>query len=74
MVWTGTHLAFIVEGFFINGESVGAILKNFRNHFQLSRSTLFLIEKLYCSGAKTLELQAPHSNSWNIKIVKEFVL
>ena len=62
MAWTGKQRAFIVESFFTNGESVAASLRNFRNHFQLSRHDLFLIEKIYCFGSKNLELQAQHSS------------
>ena len=35
---TGKHLAFIVKSFLTNGESVTATLRNFRNHFQMSRN------------------------------------
>ena len=33
--WTSKQREFIVENFLINGESVTATLRNFRNHFQL---------------------------------------
>ena len=37
MACTGTHHAILVKSFLTNGESVTANLRNFRNHFQLSR-------------------------------------
>ena len=37
MASTGKHRAFIVEIFLTNGKSITATLRNFRNHFQLSR-------------------------------------
>ena len=37
MAWTSTLGEFIVESFLINGKSVSATSRNFRNHFQLSK-------------------------------------
>ena len=62
MTWTGKHRAFIVENFLPNGESVTASLRNFRNHFELSRHDPVPDSKTLLLWVKTLELQAQHSS------------
>ena len=86
MAWTGKHRAFIVENFLPNGESVTASLRNFRNHFQLSRhdpvpdsKTLLLWVKNFRVPGSALKRKPPGrprsvQTPENIQIVKESVL
>ena len=62
MPWTGAHRAFVVENFITNGESVTATLRNFRTHYYLRRHDPFLIENLYYSWSKILEIQVQRSS------------
>ena len=63
MPWTGIHRAFVLENFITNGKSVTATLRNFRTHFHLSIGTIpFLIENLFHSGSKILEVQVQRSS------------
>ena len=86
MAWTGKHCAFIVENFLTNRESVTATLRNFRNHFQLSRhdpvpdqKTVLLWVKNFRATSSALKQKPPGRPRSiqipeNIKIVKETIL
>ena len=86
MAWTGKHRAFIVENFLTNRESVTATLRNFINHFQLSRGdpvpnrkTVLLWVKNFRATSLALKWKPPRRprsirTPENIKIVKESIL